>query len=130
MIEKGKTILVIDDEPSVVDLICLVLGEEGYQMLTAHDGKQGFKMAEEHRPYLILMDVNMPQMGGLSLYHHLGQIYDRSRALPVIVMTGETGVADVFDLKKILGVLEKPFTMDELQKMVAGAVEKLSGQDA
>ncbi|MCB9800353.1 MAG: response regulator [Candidatus Omnitrophica bacterium] len=126
MTDEKKTILVIDDETAVVDLIRLVLREKGHEILTAHDGRQGLKIVEEKRPDLILMDVNMPQMGGISLFHHLGPFFDHSKAFPVIVMTGETGVADVFDAQKILGILEKPFTMDELEKTVAMAMEKLS----
>ena len=75
-IAHQATILVIDDEVDILDLLEMILELEGYCVITAGDGNQGLQLAETHRPDLILLDLMMPGMNGeevLSLFKALTQ---------------------------------------------------------
>ena len=59
------TILIVDDEPTNVDMLSQELDEEGYKLLTAYDGEEALIKVQEHKPDLILLDVMMPKVDGL-----------------------------------------------------------------
>ena len=61
-----KTILVVDDEKPIIDILVYNLKKEGYNTLEATDGEMGLNIAIEHRPELILLDVMLPKMDGLT----------------------------------------------------------------
>lgn len=64
MKKNDITILLVDDEPDILEIIRYNLSLEGYEIITAKDGKKGFKLAKEYRPHLILLDVMMPKSDG------------------------------------------------------------------
>lgn len=64
MKKSDITILLVDDEPDILEIIRYNLSLEGFEILTATDGKKGFKLAKEHHPHLILLDVMMPKSDG------------------------------------------------------------------
>ena len=64
-------ILIIDDEPSIVNLVSAYLKPEGYQVLTASDGPSGLRAAQTHMPDLIVLDVMLPGMDGVELLSRL-----------------------------------------------------------
>lgn len=66
-----KTILVVDDENSLVLSLKIKLTEEGYEVLTARDGKEGLNIAKSNHPDLILLDILMPVMDGLTMLREL-----------------------------------------------------------
>ena len=68
---KDTKILVIDDEVDVLDFITYNLRNEGYEVITAGDGRAGIEKAELHQPHLILLDVMMPDMDGIEVCQHL-----------------------------------------------------------
>ena len=88
MIEKTrKTILVEDDEPDVVAYLQMLLGDSGYDVLTAANGKEGFEKAKHGNPDLITIDITMPEESGVRMYRDLHQ--DAKTAhIPVIIVTG------------------------------------------
>lgn len=59
------TILLVDDEPDILEFLSYNLGKEGYKVLTAKNGQKGLKLAREHRPQLVILDVMMPVMDGM-----------------------------------------------------------------
>ena len=66
--EKGiKTILVVDDEPAIRDLLKYNLEREGYQIIEASDGIEGINVALEQKPDIILLDIMLPKLDGLSV---------------------------------------------------------------
>ena len=79
-------ILVIDDDPTVHDLINRQIGEKGYQIISALNGKEGLELAKEHKPNIITLDVLMPEMDGWS---SLSQIKADNELceIPVVMMT-------------------------------------------
>ena len=62
---KGHTILIVDDEPDILDFLSYTIKKEGYRVFTAKNGDEAIKLAQQLRPSLILMDVMMPQMDGI-----------------------------------------------------------------
>lgn len=62
---KGHTILLVDDEPDILEFLSYTIRKEGYRVFTASNGEEGVKLAQQLSPSLILMDVMMPQMDGI-----------------------------------------------------------------
>lgn len=81
MKKSGITILLVDDEPDILEIIRYNLSREGFEILTAKDGKKGFKLAKEHRPHLILLDVMMPKVDGYTLCQKIRSHPDLSDTL-------------------------------------------------
>lgn len=81
-----QTILVVDDEQDLLDLIEYNLKKEGFDVLKAEDGKQGIKIARKHSPNLILLDIMMPKMDGLEVVEVMRNDEDLKR-IPVIFLT-------------------------------------------
>ncbi len=64
-------ILVVDDEPDILDILRYTLEKEGYKVFTAGDGKEGIKVAEKEKPNLIILDIMMPKMDGVEVCRNL-----------------------------------------------------------
>ena len=123
----APSVLVVEDDPSVRGLLHTLLTAEGYQVSTASDGLAGLRAALESPPALILLDVMMPDLGGVRVLEELGSDPVLS-GVPVIVVTGR--VDAVPDLEALLGVgmvFVKPFAVDELVHKVA---ELIGGRPA
>lgn len=88
---SGAKILIIEDEPIMRKSIATYLGDSGYHMIQAEDGKKGFEMYQAEDPDLILLDLRMPGMDGLDV---LSRVMTESPETPVIVVTGEGGMGD------------------------------------
>jgi DNA-binding response OmpR family regulator len=107
-------VLVVEDDPSVRGLLHTLLSAEGYDVATAPDGLAGLVKAAASPPGLILLDLMMPDLGGVSVIEHLRQDPDLS-AVPVLVVTGqEEAVPDIRLLVGAENVFLKPFAVSEL----------------
>ena len=84
------TILVVDDEPDVVELIGFSLRSRGYEVLSAHNGLDGLLKARRHLPDLILLDVMMEGMDGLSVCEIL-RAQPSTKGIPVIIVSAASG---------------------------------------
>jgi len=119
-----KRILVIDDLPENVFLLQDRLEHEGYEVLTAYDGKSGIEKAITEIPDLILLDVMMPDINGFDVCKTL--VNDsKTSAIPIILVTAKT---DVEDTKEGLdagayGYIKKPFNKVELLARVKSALK-------
>ncbi len=83
---SAKTILLIDDQPFFLTVQQSMLQRHGYRVLAASDGPEGLAMAKQHKPDLILLDIEMPGMDGFTVCETLKQ--DRAlRKIPVIILT-------------------------------------------
>ena len=116
-------ILVIDDEPSIVNLVAAYLKPEGYEVLTASDGPSGLKAARVFKPDLIILDIMLPGMDGIELLSRLR----RESEVYVILLTAKTEETD-----KVVGLsvgaddyVTKPFSPRELTARVKAALRRI-----
>lgn len=113
-----RTILVIDDDPELLTAHQFVLERAGYHVLTAPDGGAGLRMALDHLPDLILLDLLMPNLNGFRVLEEVREKFrDRIR---VIMLTGN-GARAHREWAAFLGVddyLEKPVTPSELLQTI------------
>jgi two-component system OmpR family response regulator len=112
-------VLVVEDDPSVRGLLDTLLSSEGYAVQTAGDGTAGLVKASVQRPDLIIVDVMMPDLGGIRVIEEL-RVTPGLADVPVIVVTGK--VEALPGLRDQLGqdrVFLKPFAVEELLVRVA-----------
>ena len=121
--EQKKTVLIVEDEKNIVDIIRFNLQRTGYDTLEAYDGEAGLAMAREKKPDLILLDVMMPKMMGFDVCRALRAEGDN---VPVIILTAREEEED-----KILGLeigaddyITKPFSMRELLARVKANIRR------
>lgn len=121
--EQKKTVLIVEDEKNIVDIIRFNLQREGYRTLEAYDGEAGLAAAEEQNPDLILLDVMMPKMTGFEVCKALRE---NGSNVPVIILTAREEEED-----KILGLeigaddyITKPFSMRELLARVKANIRR------
>lgn len=117
-----KQILLIDDDNSLRRVIEFQLQEAGYQVLTARDGQQGLVAFRQHRPPLVITDVQMP---GISGYDVLQEVLSLEPQTLVIIVTAFSTVEQAVDAMKVgaYDYLAKPFSRDQLCLTVAKAFE-------
>lgn len=113
---EGETILVVDDNQEIVYSISELLKYEGYQVVKAYDGMEALQVLEEHKVDLILLDVMMPRLNGLSALMKLRENYH----IPVIILSAKTEESDKVS-GLVLGAddyVEKPYNPAELMARV------------
>ena len=114
-----RTLLVVEDDPSVRGLLHTLLTAEGYEVVTASDGLAGLVKAAATNPALILLDLMMPDLGGVRVLEELRDDPELSET-PVLIVTGK--VDAVPGMRTLLGednVFVKPFAVAELLTRVA-----------
>ncbi len=119
----NKTILIVEDEKNIVDILSFNLVKEGYTTLEAYDGETGLQLALEQDPDLILLDLMLPQMNGFDVCQALR---GKGRTTPVIMLTAREEETD-----KVLGLelgaddyITKPFSMRELLARVKANIRR------
>lgn len=119
-----KTILVVDDEEDVVDVLKLVLGKNGYEVLAATSGMDGLARAQSALPDLILLDIMMHRMDGWEVLKLL-KLDERTGAIPVVILSARVEPKD-----KIRGLQEgaidyvtKPFAVREILAKIAAVLD-------
>lgn len=116
------TILVVDDEESVRKLLTAVLKKEGYTVETAEDGRQAVEKARLIKPALVIMDIRMPNLDGLSAFK---AIREENKEVLVILMTAFAAVETAVEAVK-LGAYDyiiKPFNIDEVKLLIKRAMQ-------
>ena len=110
-----KKVLVVDDEIHIVHVVAIKLRNNGYEVMTAGDGAEAFKIACEEKPDIIVTDFQMPVMSGLELVEKL-RGSEETREIPVIMLTARSFAIE--DRQKedlqISQCLSKPFSPKEL----------------
>ncbi|OFY84227.1 MAG: hypothetical protein A3F72_14470 [Bacteroidetes bacterium RIFCSPLOWO2_12_FULL_35_15] len=110
-----KRILIIDDSESIRELLGNALENAGYDVIKAIDGKDGVSKLEEPNIFLIISDLNMPQMDGIEVIKHLRK-HPVYQFTPIIVLTTESQEAKRMEAKEAgaTGWMTKPFNTDKL----------------
>lgn len=121
----GEKILVVDDERPIADILKFNLEKEGYQVVTAYNGPEALRKAEEEQPDLVILDIMMPEMDGFVVCQ---QIRRRS-SVPIIMLTAKQEEVD-----KVLGLelgaddyVTKPFSPRELTARVKALFRRIQG---
>ncbi len=123
MIKETKKILVVDDEPPIRDILMRNLEKEGYEVIEAADGVTAVNMALEEKPDLMILDIMLPKLDGLSVCKRV----KNSLNIPILMLTARDGEID-----KILGLelgaddyITKPFSVRELVARVKANLRKV-----
>lgn len=122
----AKTILCVEDEPEMIDLIRLILARKGYNVQGAAGGVEGIRLVKEIHPDLVLLDLMMPDMDGWEVYQQM-KAEASLRDIPVIVVTAKAQNIDKvlgLHIAKVDDYIAKPFSPQELMD----SVEKVLSQ--
>ena len=114
-----KKVLVVDDEIHIVHVVAIKLRNNGYEVISAENGAEGFELACKKKPDIIVTDFQMPVMTGLELVEKLRQ-NEQTRDIPVIMLTAR-GFAVEDSTKSELQIsefLSKPFSPKELLRSI------------
>ena len=122
---NSKTVLLIDDEVDLQQLVKITLKTKGYTIETANNGLEGMAKLETLKPDLIILDMNMPKMGGLEFYQKICYGTDHPK-YPVLVLTARANMEQLFKQVNIDGFMAKPFEIDNLLHEVETIIEKRS----
>ncbi len=121
------TILIVEDEKKIARFLELELKHEGYDVLTAFDGRSGLDTAVEKDPDLLILDLMLPEMSGIEVCRRLRHTSD----LPIIMLTAKDDVSD-----KVMGLdmgaddyVTKPFAIEELLARIRVALKKRRVRD-
>ena len=123
ILKDAKTILIVDDEQTIVDILVYNLRKEGYNTIEASDGISAVDIALKEKPDLILLDIMLPKLDGLSVCKRI----KNSLNVPILMLTAKDGEID-----KILGLelgaddyITKPFSVRELVARVKANLRKV-----
>jgi len=131
----GSTILVVDDEAHITHVLAMKLRNAGYRVVTAGDGEEGFELARQTRPDLIVTDMWMPYMTGAQLCEKL-RSSPTTHDVPVLVLTARGHAFDPSDLEQpnVRAVLSKPFSPREvllkIEEILQAADDNRQGEAA
>ena len=120
MTESKKSVVCIEDEPEMIDLIKLILGRKGFELAGAMGGREGLELIRRLKPDLVLLDLMMPDMDGWEVYQQI-KSDDELKHIPVIIVTAKAQSID-----KVLGLhianvddyVTKPFGPQELLQSI------------
>jgi len=126
MAEDAKRVVCIEDEPEMIDLVRLILGRKGFNVIGANGGIEGLETVQRERPDLVLLDLMMPDMDGWEVYQQM-KADDDLRNIPVVVVTAKAQSIDKvlgLHIAKVDDYITKPFGPQELLE----SVEKIIGE--
>jgi len=110
----GRTVLVVEDEPDLLEVTCFALESEGFVVETARHGREALeRLRAGMRPSLVLLDLMMPVMSGLELLHEVAKI-PTLQAIPIVVLTA----GGAMEIPGAAGVLVKPIDLGLLIEAV------------
>ena len=125
----GKTILIVDDEKNIVDILRFNMRKEGYDTLEAYDGKTALRLVESENPDLVLLDVMLPEMDGFEVCRHIRR---HNLTIPIIMLTAREEETD-----KVLGLelgaddyITKPFSIREVSARVKANIRRTGAIEA
>ena len=119
VVDGSETILVVEDEDMVRDLVCSVLRKRGYDVLVASNGSEALAMLRDHEEtiHLLLTDVVMPRMSGLEVARHVKAARPEVK---ILYMSGYTDgtIGEEFERIRHVGFIQKPFDGDMLLRRI------------
>jgi len=122
---QAKKILLIDDDVNLQQLMKVIFKSKNYIVETANNGLEGLEKLETVKPDLIVLDMNMPKMGGLEFYQKICEGQEHPK-YPVLVLTARANMEQLFKQLNIDGFMAKPFEIVDLLTEVETIIEKKS----
>jgi CheY-like chemotaxis protein len=121
----GKKILVVDDDHFIVDYLCTILEDAGYQICKALDAEQALQVALDEKPDLVTLDLEMPAGGGPRFYRELADDHEHP-SVPIIVISGIPNmhlaipnayatIAKPFDPQRVLQLVHEALTAAQVE---------------
>ena len=117
----ARKILIVEDDPSIVDYLVTLFNDNGYETFTASTGLEGLEMIKAEKPDLITLDFEMPESWGNIFYRKI-QKKEEYKDIPIIVISGLD--TDLPQLEKAVATLRKPFDREELLRIVRDTIGK------
>ena len=115
MVKTNTLVMVVDDEPSMCDILQRILTKDGYKVITASDGKRALKLAKEKKPDVILLDLMLPGIDGREVCPRVREFSAASR---IIYLTAKAAPTDPSELKEFLtevdAFIAKPATSKQI----------------
>ena len=125
MDNTAKTIVYVEDESEMIDLVKLILSRKGYQVVGAIGGQEGLEIIREQIPDLILLDLMMPDIEGWDVYQQI-RADEATKHIPVIIVTAKAQNIDKvlgLHIAKVDDYIAKPFSpqvlVDSVQKVLS-----------
>jgi two-component system, OmpR family, response regulator VicR len=125
-----STIVCVEDEPEMVDLIRLILTRKGFEVLGAGTGAEGLELIRKRSPDLVLLDLMMPDMDGWEVYQQM-KSQEKTRDIPVIVVTAKAQSIDKvlgLHIAKVDDYIAKPFSPQDLLTSVEKVLKNQAEQ--
>lgn len=119
-----KKILIIEDEQDTVRVLKLFLEKRGYEVIYAYDGEDGLKKIFSEHPDLVILDIMLPKLNGISLGTKM-RSDPKTKDIPLIVITGKGYLSEFISLKdnlKLEGYFEKPFPIQMLYERIKNTI--------
>ena len=119
-VEDKKVVVCVEDEPEMIELVKLILGRRGFELIGAVGGREGLETVRERKPDLVLLDLMMPDMDGWEVYQQM-KTDDELKDIPVIVVTAKAQSIDKvlgLHIAKVDDYVTKPFGPQELLQSV------------
>jgi DNA-binding response OmpR family regulator len=110
----SQTILVVDDDPDLLETHRLVLERAGYRVLTASDGEEGLRAGKLEKPDVVLLDVLMPKKSGFAVLENLKETFQESISIIMLTANGADAHRSYAACLGADAYLEKPISIDDL----------------
>ena len=108
-----KKILVVDDDPEIVDLVKNRLEAHNYAVVTALNGEEALQKTKEQSPNLIILDIAMPKMDGYTFVLELRR-KDELKTIPIVLLTAKDKMKGIFEMEGVYHYFIKPFVSEKL----------------
>ena len=119
----SNVVLVVDDDPDILEALSEILEAEGFDIRRARNGKEALERLEPEPPQLILLDLMMPVMDGWEFAQRMRQ-RPRVAHIPIIVLSADRNVGSKATDIGVVGHLAKPFELNDLLEMVRRSLEQ------
>ncbi len=123
--ESTRSIVYIEDDPEMIDLVSLIVNKRGFKVKGAHGGRYGLNLVKKEKPTLILLDLMMPDMDGWDVYQQL-KSEEETRDIPVIIITARAQSIDRvlgLHIARVDDYISKPFRPQELIDSIERVLE-------
>jgi DNA-binding response OmpR family regulator len=119
------TILIVDDDPDIVRLLEQDMKDEGYAVVTGHDGQMALSLAQSRRPNLMILDVQMPMTNGLKVLEFIRKLPE-TKDIPILFLSGARSdmVYPAIANAPRVAFIKKPIDLEEINTMVRQLLEK------